>query len=65
LNITLTFNIEQLNVILRALDQMPHAQVRQVIDLIVTEANAQQQAAQRAQMEADAKAAEQAKAEVE
>lgn len=36
-----TLSLEQVNTILRALDQMPHAQVRQLIDVIVAEANAQ------------------------
>lgn len=52
--IQLAFTIEQLNIILRSLDQMPHAQVRQVIDLIITEANKQQQMAQEAAPEGDA-----------
>lgn len=52
-NITITFTIDQLNIVLRALDQMPHAQVRQTIDLIISEAQRQQQKA-----EAEAKAPE-------
>lgn len=39
---TLTLSIEQINVILRSLDQGPHAQVRQLIDAIIAEVNAQQ-----------------------
>lgn len=46
MNITLSFTIEQLNVILRHLDQGRHSEVRQLMDLIITEANAQTQAAQ-------------------
>lgn len=41
--ITLSFNIEQVNVILRHLDAGAHAQVRQLIDKIITETNAQTQ----------------------
>lgn len=41
--ITLTFSLEQINVILRHLDAGAHAQVRQLIDFIITETNAQQQ----------------------
>ena len=57
MNITLTFTIEQLNVILRHLDQGKHSEVRQLMDLIVTEANAQTQAAQQAQQVAAEEAA--------
>lgn len=39
--ITLTFSLEQINVILRHLDAGAHAQVRQLIDLIIAETNAQ------------------------
>lgn len=42
--ITLSFSLEQINVILRHLDAGAHAQVRQLIDLIIAETNAQQQA---------------------
>lgn len=38
-----TFTVEQVQTILAALDSQPHAQVRQLIDLIIGEANAQQQ----------------------
>jgi hypothetical protein len=41
--ITLSFTLEQVNVILRHLDAGAHAQVRQLIDLIITETNAQTQ----------------------
>lgn len=41
-----TFTTEQLNAILRMLDQLPHGQVRQVIDFIIGEVNKQQAAAQ-------------------
>jgi hypothetical protein len=41
----LSFNLDQINVILRALDSQPHGAVRQVIDLVIAEVNAQQQAA--------------------
>ena len=41
----LSFNIDQVNVLLRALDTQPHAAVRQVIDYIISEVNTQQQAA--------------------
>lgn len=44
MNITLTFSIEQINVILQALDAGPHKEVRQLIDYILTEANAQREA---------------------
>jgi hypothetical protein len=54
MNITLTLTIEQLNVILRHLDQGKHAEVRQLMDIIITEANAQAQAAQQAPAEAPA-----------
>lgn len=43
MNITLTLTIEQINVLLRMLDAGPHAQVRQLIDLIITETTRQQQ----------------------
>ena len=46
MNITLTFTIDQLNVILRHLDQGKHSEVRQLMDLIISEAQAQSQAAQ-------------------
>lgn len=42
--ITLSFTLEQVNVILRHLDAGAHAQVRQLIDLIIAETNVQQQA---------------------
>jgi hypothetical protein len=42
--ITLTFNIEQVNTILRHLDAGAHAQVRQLIDNIINQTNAQTQA---------------------
>lgn len=58
MNITLTFTIEQLNVILRHLDQGKHSEVRQLMDLIITEANAQTQAAQAAAQEAQAEQSE-------
>lgn len=45
-SITLTFSLEQVNVILRHLDAGAHAQVRQLIDQIITETNAQAQARQ-------------------
>lgn len=54
MNITLSFTVEQLNVILRHLDQGRHAEVRQLMDLIISEANAQTQAAQVAAQEAAA-----------
>lgn len=54
MNVTITFTVDQLNIILRSLDQMPHAQVRQVIDMIITEANRQQQEAQQPKAEAEA-----------
>ena len=38
---TFTFTADQLNTMLRMLDQMPHGQVRQVIDFIITEVNRQ------------------------
>lgn len=38
---TFTFTADQLNTMLRMLDQMPHGQVRQVIDFILTEVNRQ------------------------
>lgn len=41
----LSFNIDQINAILRALDAQPHGAVRQVIDYVINEVNAQQQAA--------------------
>lgn len=44
MNITLTFNIDQINIILQALDAGPHKEVRQLIDYILTEANAQREA---------------------
>ena len=53
----LSLTIEQINTILRALDQQPHAAVRQTIDYVISEVNAQQQAAaaaaQQAQQPAD------------
>jgi hypothetical protein len=48
MNITLTFTIEQLNLILRHLDQGKHGEVRPIMDFIISEANAQSQAAQAA-----------------
>lgn len=42
----LNLTIEQVNTILRALDQQPHSTVRQTIDYIISEVNAQQQVAQ-------------------
>lgn len=48
--IQLQFTIEQLNVILRHLDQGAHGAVRQLIDYIIGEANRQQQEAQAKQM---------------
>lgn len=42
--ITLSFTIEQLNVVLRHLDAGQHGNVRQLIDYIVSEAQRQQQA---------------------
>lgn len=48
MNITLTFTIDQINAILRALDSAPHGQVRQIVDTIISEATKQQQAAQAA-----------------
>lgn len=44
--ITLTFSLEQVNVVLRHLDAGAHAQVRQLIDQIITETNAQTQSRQ-------------------
>lgn len=41
----LSFNIDQINAILRALDAQPHGAVRQVIDYVINEVNQQQQAA--------------------
>lgn len=58
MNITITFTNEQLGIILRSLDQMPHSQVRQVIDMIITEANRQQQQAQAKQQAEQAAAPE-------
>lgn len=52
--VTLTFTIEQINVILRHLDAGAHAQVRQLIDIIITETNAQQQAESLAKQNAEA-----------
>lgn len=51
--INITFTNDQLGIVLRALDQMPHAQVRQVIDMIITEANRQQQEAAAKQQAAE------------
>lgn len=45
-SLTFTFTIEQVNLILRHLDQGKHSEVRQLMDLIITEANAQAQAKQ-------------------
>jgi hypothetical protein len=42
--ITLSFSLEHINIILRHLDAGAHGQVRQLIDLIIAETNAQQQA---------------------
>jgi hypothetical protein len=58
MNITLTFTIEQLNIILRHLDQGKHAEVRPLMDFIISEANAQTQAAQVAAQEPAAEEAE-------
>jgi 6,7-dimethyl-8-ribityllumazine synthase len=63
--ITLSFTIEQLKVVLHGLDQVAHGASRPVIDYIVTEANRQQQELRAKIAEAESKAAEQAKAEVE
>lgn len=52
MNITLTFTVEQLNLILRHLDQGKHAEVRQLMDFIIGEAQAQSQAQQAAQQAA-------------
>jgi len=41
---SLSLNIDQVNVILRQLDAGPHAQVRQLIDVIIQQVQAQQQA---------------------
>jgi hypothetical protein len=46
--VNFTFTTDQLNTILRMLDQLPHGQVRQVIDYIMTEANRQMAQAQTA-----------------
>lgn len=43
---TLQLNIDFINVILRQLDAGPHSQVRQVIDQILQQVQAQQVAAQ-------------------
>lgn len=43
MSFTLTFNIEQINTILRGLDMRPHGEVRQVLDYIISEVNKQQQ----------------------
>ena len=56
--ITLTFTLEQVNVILRHLDAGAHSQVRQLIDIIITETNAQQQAEALAKQNAPAPAEE-------
>lgn len=45
MNVTFTFAIEQVRIILAALDAAPHGQVRPIIDHIVNEVNAQQHAA--------------------
>lgn len=53
-----TFTTEQMNTILRMLDQLPHGQVRQIIDFIMTEVNKQLAAPQGEQQKpADAEAA--------
>jgi hypothetical protein len=41
----LTLNTDQINTVLRQLDQGPHAQVRAVIDYIIQQVNSQQPAA--------------------
>lgn len=51
MQITLTFNIEQINVILHSLDNGPHKEVRPLIDFIITEANAQREAFAAAQVQ--------------
>lgn len=43
---TLTLNIDQINTILRGLDMRPHGEVRQLLDYIINQVNAQQQTAQ-------------------
>lgn len=42
---TLTLSAEQLNVILAHLDQGPHGKVRPLVDEVIRQVNAQQQAA--------------------
>lgn len=41
----LTLSTDHINIVLRQLDQGPHAQVRAVIDAIIQQVNAQQQPA--------------------
>ncbi len=53
-----TFTTEQMNTILRMLDQLPHGQVRQVIDFIMTEVNKQLASNQQKQSDEQPVAAE-------
>lgn len=46
-----TFSMEQINLILRHLDMGAHREVRQMVDLIITETNRQQQEQQAAAAE--------------
>lgn len=46
---TLTLSAEQLNVILAHLDQGPHGKVRPLVDEVIRQVNAQQQAREAAQ----------------
>lgn len=59
MNDTFTFNftLEQTNLILRHLDQGKHSEVRQLMDIIISEANAQTQARAQAQQAAANEAA--------
>lgn len=52
MNFQITLSMEHVNVILRALDSQPHGSVRQVIDYLIAEVNAQQTVIQRAAAEA-------------
>lgn len=52
MKIQLEFTLDQLNVLLRLLDNGPHGSVRQMIDYIITETTRQQQMAQAAPAEA-------------
>jgi len=52
MNFQITLSMEHVNIILRALDSQPHGSVRQVIDYLIAEVNAQQTTLQRATAEA-------------